>query len=323
MKAIQFDKVGGAEVLKLVDTAVPEVKPGTVLIKNHAIGVNFADTLFRQGQYAIAPKFPDTPGFESAGVIEKVGEGVGEEFKPGTRVAAVGMKAYADYCLARAATVMPIPESVSFEEGAAFPIQVLTAWHLLHSCHETGPGQTVVVHSAAGGVGLAAVQIARAAGARVIGTVSSEAKAALAKEYGANDTINYASSDFAAEVIKLTGGRGADFILDAVGKPTFEKGISCLAPMGHLVLYGRAGGAPDPLNPFRLFEKSTKVSGFVLNPAHVGAEQWRRGIEDSFGLMKAGKLKLLIGKTFPLAEAAEAHRFIESRASVGKLILKP
>ncbi len=323
MKAIQFEKVGGAEVLKLVETAVPEARPGTVLVKNHAIGINFADTLFRQGQYAMAPKLPDTPGFESAGVLEKIGDGVGGGLKPGMRVAAIGVQAYAEYSIARASTVIPLPDFVSFEEGAAFPIQVLTAWHLLHSCHQTRPGDTVVVHSAAGGVGLSAIQIARAAGARVIGTVSSESKAALAREYGANDVINYATSDFSAEVMKLTDRRGANLILDAVGKPTFEKGLACLAPMGHLVLYGRAGGPPDPLNVFRLFEKSTKVSGFMLNQAHTGAEQWRRGIEDSFRLMKAGKLKLLIGKTFPLADAAEAHRFMESRASVGKLILKP
>jgi NADPH:quinone reductase len=322
VKQIQFDKIGGPEVLKLVDAPQPEASKGTVLVRNRAIGVNFADTLFRQGQYATAPQLPDTPGLEAAGVIEKVGEGV-TGLSAGMRVAAVGAKAYSEYMVARASQVIPIPDHVSFDEGAAFPIQVLTAWHILHSSHNTGPGQTVVVHAAAGGVGIAAVQIAKAAGARVIGTVSSASKAALAKEYGADEVVNYATQDFSAEVMRLTDNRGADLILDAVGKPTFEKGINCLAPMGHLVLYGRAGGPPDPLNVFKLFQRSTKVSGFMLNQQHTGKERWQRGLEDSFRLMKEGKLKLLIGKKFPLIEAAEAHRLMESRGSTGKLVLIP
>ncbi len=322
MKQIQFDKLGGPEVLKLADAAVPEATKGTVLIRNRAIGINFADTLFRQGQYAQAPVLPDTPGLEAAGVIEKVGEGV-SGLSIGQRVAAIGAKAYSEYMVARASQVIPIPDYVSFDEGAAFAIQPLTAWHILHSSHNTGPGQTVVVHSAAGGVGIVAVQIAKAAGARVIGTVSSASKAALAKEYGADEVVNYATQDFSAEVMRLTDNRGADLILDAVGKPTFEKGLNCLAPMGHLVLYGRAGGPPDPLNVFKLFQRSTKVSGFMLNQQHTGKERWQRGIEDTFKLMKEGKLKLLIGKKFPLIEAPEAHRFMESRGSTGKLVLVP
>jgi len=322
VKQIQFDKLGGPEVLKLADAPVPEVPKGTVLIRNRAIGINFADTLFRQGQYAQTPQLPDTPGLEAAGVIEKIGEGV-NGFSVGQRVAAIGAKAYSEYMVARASQVIPIPDHVSFDEGAAYPIQVLTAWHIIHSSHNTGPGQTVVVHSAAGGVGICAVQIAKAAGARVIGTVSSAAKAALAKEYGADEAVNYDTQDFSAEVMRITDNRGADLILDAVGKPTFEKGINCLAPMGHLVLYGRAGGPPDPLNVFKLFQRSTKVSGFMLNQSHTGKERWQRGIEHSFQLMKEGKLKLLIGKKFPLVEAPEAHRFMESRGSTGKLVLVP
>ncbi len=322
MKQIQFDKLGGPEVLKLVDAPTPEAVKGTVLIRNRAIGINFADTLFRQGQYAQAPVLPDTPGLEAAGTIEKVGEGV-SGFSVGMRVAGIGAKAYSEYMVARASQVIPIPDHVSFDEGAAYPIQTLTAWHILHTSHHVGPGQTVVVHSAAGGVGIVAVQIAKAAGARVIGTVSSASKAALAKEYGADEVIDYVAKDFSAEVMRITDNRGADLILDAVGKPTFEKGINCLAPMGHLVLYGRAGGPPDPLNVFKLFQRSTKVSGFMLNQQHTGKEQWQRGIEHSFQLMKDGKLKLLIGKKYPLIEAPEAHRFMESRGSTGKLVLVP
>jgi NADPH:quinone reductase len=322
VKAIVFEKTGDPSVMRYVDVPKPELRPGTALVKVHAAGVNFADTFFIRGEYMIKPNLPDTPGMEAAGVVEAVAPDV-KDLKPGARVAAITLKTYAEYCLIRASQAIPLPDFVSFEEGAAFPIQVLTAWHLLHTAHRTTPGQTVVVHSAAGGVGIVAVQIAKAAGVRVIGTVSSDAKAEVVKKYGADDVINYASSDFAAETMRLTGGRGADLILDAVGKPTFEPGLKCLAPFGHLILYGRAGGPPDPLNVFRLFEKSVKVSGFVLPVVYGIPELMREGIEKSFQLMRDGKLKLVIGKTFPLAQAAEAHRFMQSRQSVGKLVLIP
>jgi NADPH:quinone reductase len=322
MKAIQFDKLGGPEVLRVAEVSKPELRPGHMLIKVRAAGINFADTLFRQGQYMMQPKLPDVPGMEAAGVVEAAGDGV-TNFKVGARVAAIGNQMYAEYAIAPAAQAIPLPDFMSFEEGAAFPIQVLTAWHMLHTAHHVGPGQTVLVHSAAGGVGIVAVQIARAAGARVIGTVSSDAKAALAREYGANDVINYATHDFAAEALRLTAGKGVDLILDAVGQTTFDAGLKCLAPFGHTILYGRAGGPPEPLNMFRLFEKSTKVSGFVLYTVAALPEVMRRGIEEAFKLLADKKLKLLVGKSFPLAQAADAHRYMESRQSVGKLVLVP
>ena len=322
MKAILFDTVGGPEVLKLGDAPIPELRARKVLIKNQAIGINFADTRFRQGQYVMQPRLPDTPGLEASGVVEAVGEGV-DNIAPGTRVAAIGIRTYAEYSLVSADQVMPIPDSVSFEQGAAFPIQTLTAYHLLHTCHQTTPGQTVLVHSAAGGVGVVAMQIAKAAGARVIGTVSSDAKADLAQQYGADAVINYESQDFAEEAQKLTDGRGVDLILDAVGQPTFAKGLKCLAPFGHAILYGQAGGAPEPVNVFGLFQNSLKVSCFGLYTASAISELHQKGIAQSFQLIDEGKLKLLVGKTYPLAEAAEAHRFMESRQSVGKLVLIP
>src|SRR5947209_10942870 len=196
MKAIVFAQTGGPEVLAQADVPKPDVRPGAVLIKNHAIGVNFADTRFRQGTYVVKPKLPDTPGLEAAGVIEAVGEGV-TDLRPGQRVAAFASKTYAEYCVAPAFMVIPLPDAVSFVDGAAFPIQVLTAYHLLHTADSTGPGRSVLVHSAAGGVGLAAVQLARAAGARVLGTVSSDAKAPLVREHGAEAVINYATEKFA------------------------------------------------------------------------------------------------------------------------------
>ena len=322
MKAVVFEKLGGPEVLRLGDVPKPEAKPGTVVIRVRSAGINFADTLFRQGQYLMQPKLPDVPGVEAAGEIESVGADV-TNFKPGMRVAGISTRTYAEYAQVPVNQVIPLPDSLSFDEGAAFPIQVLTAWHMLHTAHATAAGQTVLVHSAAGGVGIVAVQIAKAAGARVIGTVSSDSKASLVKQFGADDVINYATHDFAEETNRLTHGRGADLILDAVGATTFEKGLKCVAPFGHVILYGRAGGPPEPLNLFRLFEKSAKVSGFTLYAVAPEPEIMRRGIEESFRLIEQGKLKLLVGRAFPLAEAAQAHRFIESRQSTGKLVLNP
>ena len=323
MKAVVFSEVGGPDVLKLADVPKPEVRPGMALIKVEAIGVNFADTRFRQGTYVVKPKLPDIPGMEAAGVVEAVGDGV-TGIVPGMRVAAFTVKSYAEYCQAPASMVIPLPDFVSFADGAAFPIQVMTAYHMLHTADSIGPGRTVLVHSAAGGVGIVAVQLAKVAGARVLGPVSRDATAALVRAHGADAVINYVSHTFADEVLKLTQDRGVDLILDAVGKPTFEEGLRCLAPFGHLILYGRAGGPTDPLNVATLSAKSQKVSGFMVPTVTRNfPEATRDSAERCFALMREGRLKLHIGRTFPLAEAADAHRFLESRASTGKLVLLP
>src|SRR5499427_2303610 len=323
MKAIVFAQTGGPEVLTQADVPKPDVRPGGVVIKNHAIGVNFADTRFRQGLYTVKPKLPDIPGMEVAGVVEAVGEGV-TNVRPGMRVAAFTSRAYAEYCVSPSLMAIPLPDSVSFVDGAAFLIQVLTAYHLLHTVDSTGPGKSVLVHSAAGGVGLAAVQLAKAAGARVFGTVSSDAKLALVREHGADAVINYATEKFADEVLRLTDGRGADLVLDAVGKPTFEEGLRCLAPFGHLILYGRAGGPTDPLNVATLSPKSLRVSGFMVpTVTRSFPDKTRESAERCFALVREGRLKLHIGQTFPLAAAAEAHQYLESRQSTGKLVLIP
>jgi NADPH2:quinone reductase len=293
------------------------------VIRSHAIGVNFADTRFRQGTYTVKPKLPDIPGMEAAGVIEAVGEGV-TNVRPGMRVAAFTSRAYAEYCASPAFMAIPLPDAVSFVDGAALLIQALTAYHALHTMDTTGPGKTVLVHAAAGGVGLAAVQLAKAAGARVFGTVSSDAKADLVTQAGADAVINYVRDKFADEVLRLTANRGVDLILDAVGKPTFEEGLRCLAPFGNIVVYGRAGGAPDPLNLSVLSPKSQKVSALSLPTLTRGfPDKTRESAERCFALLREGRLKLHIGKTFPLAQAAEAHRYLESRESTGKLILLP
>ncbi|HTR63628.1 MAG TPA: quinone oxidoreductase [Candidatus Binataceae bacterium] len=322
MKAIQFDRLGGAEVMELREVPVPELRPGTVLVKNQVIAINYGDTFFIRGTYLVKPKFPDTPGMEAAGVIASVAPDV-KDLTPGMRVAYIGMGAYADYTLIRAGRVMPIPDEMGFEQAASFPIAVLTAWHMIHTCNDTKPGQFVVVHSAAGGAGIAAVQIAKAAGAKVIGTVSNDDKIELVRKFGAEWVINYERDDFGAEAMKITGGRGVDLILDAVGKPTFEKGLRCLAPLGHMIIYGRAGGAPGPVNPLELFGKSIKVSGFAVTMMYALTEHHRRALDDVFRLEREGKLTVPIGGRFPLADAVEAHRFLESRRSTGKLLLVP
>lgn len=323
MRAIQFDRLGGPEVLHLREVPKPELLPGTVIVRNRVIALNYGDIFFINGQYLVKPVFPDIPGMEGAGVIDAVASDV-TGLQPGMRVAYIGMGAYAEFTRMRASRVIPIPDGTAFEQAAAFPIAVLTAWHLIHSCHRTTPEQVVLVHSAAGGVGIAAVQIARAAGAHVIGTVSSDDKMELVRKYGAHDVINYATHDFAAEAMRITNGRGLDLILDAVGKPTFEKGLTCLAPLGHLILYGSAGGPPDPIDVRRhLFAKSLKVSGFVVPMVYGMKEIHRRGLDAVFQLSREGKLTIPIGKRFPLAEAADALRFLMSRRSTGKLLLVP
>jgi NADPH2:quinone reductase len=322
MKAIQFDQLGGPEVMSLREVPKPELRPGTIVVKNEIITINFGDIFFTRGEYIVKPVFPDTPGMEAAGVVDEAAPDVAG-FKPGMRVAYIGMGSYADFTRIRPSRVIPLPDYMSFEQGAALPIAMLTAWHMLHTLHDTRAGQTVLVHSAAGGVGIAAVQIAKAAGARVIGTVSSEDKAALVRSHGADEVIDYEKQDFAAEVMRISGGRGIDLVLDAVGKPTFEKGLKCLAPFGHLILFGRAGGMPDPLNVAKLMEKSLKVSGFVLPLIYSNREVMRRGLEHSFQLIREGRLTVPIGGSFPLAQAAEAHRFVLSRRSTGKVLLIP
>jgi NADPH:quinone reductase len=322
MKAIQFDRLGGAEVMELREVPKPAPKPGTIVVKNHVIAINFGDTLFLHGEYLVKPAFPDTPGMEAAGVVDSVAPDV-KDIAPGARVAYIGMGAYAEYTRIRRSRAIPLPDFMDFEQGAAFPIAVLTAWHLLHTCHRTTADQTVIVHSAAGGVGIAAVQIAKAAGARVIGTVSSDEKIAFVRKFGADEVINYATRDFAQEAMRLTGGRGVDLILDAVGKPTVVKGLGCLAPFGHLIVYGRAGGIPDPVNPLVLFGKALRLSGFAVPMVYAMHEIHRRGVDDVYRLAREGKLTVPIGRKFALADAAEAIRYLQSRRSVGKLLLLP
>ncbi|HKP85756.1 MAG TPA: quinone oxidoreductase [Blastocatellia bacterium] len=320
MKAIRFHEIGGPEVLRYEEVERPAPGAGEALVKVNSVGVNFADTLLRRGQYIVQPALPAIPGAEAAGTVEEVGEGADKNLL-GRRVAFLGQQCYAEYTRVPARQLIPLPDSVSLEDGAAFPLQALTAYHMLYTTDHVQEGKSVLVHAAAGGVGLLAIQMAKQAGATVYGTTSGEEKARLAREMGADDVILYNKSDFAEEVNRLTGGRGVDLVLDSVGKATFEGSLRALAPFGHLISYGIASGQPDPIDVGRLYEKSLKVSAFWLMTAARVPEVARRGVERVVEWVASGKLKLTIGLRLPLAEAAEAHRKMEGRETVGKIIL--
>lgn len=320
MKAIRFHEIGGPEVLQYEEVERPKPGPNEVLVRVRAVGVNFADTMLRRGLYMVRPELPAIPGAEAAGLVEEVGEGVDENLV-GRRVAFLSQQCYAEYTRVLARQLIPLPDSISFEEGAAFPLQGLTAYHMLYTMDHVEAGKSVLVHAAAGGVGLLAIQMAKQASATVYGTTSSEEKARLARDMGADDVILYNKSDFAEEIKRLTGGRGVDLVLDSVGKATFEGSLKALAPFGHLISYGGASGRPDPLDVTSLYEKSLKVSAFWLMTVTRVPEVAHRGVEQIVVLVASGQLKLTIGLRLPLAQAAEAHRKLEGRETVGKIIL--
>ena len=316
------DPVGGPENLKYIDVPEPEVKPGQALVKVEAAGVNFVDVYFRTGLYK-APESPVLLGNEGAGTIAAVASDV--NLPVGTRVAwAMVRGSYAEYAAVPAASLVRIPDDVSFENAAAIMLQGMTAHYLTRSTFPLQSGQTCLVHAAAGGAGLSIVQLAKIAGAHVIGTTSTSAKAELAKQHGADEVILYSERDFAAEVKRITGGKGLDVVYDSVGRDTFHKSLDCLRPRGMMVSFGQSSGAVDPIDPLIL---SQKGSLFLTRPslAHYVSErnelEWRAA--DLFGWLKSGKLKVEIHKTYRLAEAAQAHRDLEGRKTTGKLLLRP
>lgn len=322
MKAIQFHSTGGPEVLKLADLPIPEPGPGQVLIRVEAIGVNFIEIYFRKGVYKAA--LPTIPGSEAAGTVEELGPGV-TGFAAGDAVASTSViGSYAEYALVPAAQLVKIPQGLSMEKAAAAMLQGMTAHYLAYSTWPLKAGETALVHAGAGGVGLLLTQIATALGARVIATVSTEAKAELAREAGASEAILYTEKDFEAEVKRLTGGKGVDVVYDSVGKTTFEKSLNCLRPRGLLALFGAASG---PVPPFDLIQLSSKGSLFITRPTlwHYIATraelEWRASAV--LGWAAKGELKLRTEFSYPLAEAARAQIDIEGRKTTGKVLLVP
>jgi len=322
MRAIRVHEYGGPEVLRLEDLPIPEPGPGEARVKIAAIGVNFIDIYHRSGQYKGV--LPMTPGMEAAGVVDAVGPEV-SDVRVGDRVVyAMRQGAYAEYAIVPATMLVPVPEGIDLHQAAAVMLQGMTAHYLTHSTYPLRQGEVTLIHAAAGGVGLLLVQIAKRRGARVIGTVSTEEKAALAREAGADDIILYTQEDFSEAVRRLTDGAGVHVVYDSVGKTTFEGSLNCLRPRGYMVLFGQSSGAVPPFDPQVL---NAKGSLFLTRPSlgHYLLTRdellWRAG--DLFAWMAAGELKVRIDATYPLEQAAEAHRALASRATSGKLLLLP
>ena len=322
MKAIRIHDHGGPEVLAYEDVPVPEPRAGEARIKIEASGVNFIDIYHRIGLYPI--NRPCILGSEGAGIVDALGEGV-SEVKPGDRVAyAMIPGSYAEYAVVPAAKLVPVPDDIDAKSAAGLMLQGMTAHYLTHSTYPLQKDQSALVHAAAGGVGLLLVQIAKMLGAKVIGTVSTETKADLARRAGADEIILYTQADFLAEVKRITNGQGVHVVYDSVGASTFEKSLDCLRPRGYLVLFGQSSGAVAPIDPAKL---AAKGSLFLTRPslAHytlTRAELLRRA-SDLFDWMQAGKLTLRIEKSLPLQDAREAQQLLEKRKTTGKLILIP
>lgn len=320
MRAIRVHEYGPPEIMRLDEVDLPEPGPGEVRVMLEAAGVNYIDTYQRSGQYKMT--LPYTPGSEGGGVVDAVGPEV-EDFAPGDPVAyAMQLGAYADYAIVPAWKLVPVPPGVNLLTATAAMLQGMTAHYLTHDTYPIRPGDIVLIHAAAGGVGLWLVQMAKLRGGRVIGTVSTEEKEALAREVGADDIIRYTEQDFEAEVKRLTNGRGVDVVYDSVGRDTFHKSLNCLRLRGYMVLFGQSSGAVEPIDPQLLNQKGGL---FLTRPAlhhyNHDRESVLRRAGDLFRWLADDRLCVRIDKTFPLEEAAEAHRYLESRQSKGKVLL--
>src|SRR5512136_482738 len=312
MKAIRIDGFGGPEVLRLADAPDPSPGPGQIVVRVEAAGLNFIDIYHRTGLYP--NPLPFVPGMEGAGVVTGLGPGV-TAFREGDRVAWTGvLGSYAERVLLPADRGVAVPVGLSAETAAALMLQGLTAHYLCSSTFPLAKGHTCLVHAAAGGVGLLLVQMAKRCGARVIGTVGTEAKATLAREAGADHVVLYTEEDFLEAVKRLTGGRGVDVVYDSVGKSTAERSLDCLVPRGMMVFFGNASGPVPPIDPLVL---SRKGSLFLTRPNLVHYIADRASLEaraaDVLGDAEAGRLRVRIDRRYPLGAAAEAHRALEGR----------
>ena len=322
MKAIRVQRTGGPEVMELADLPVPQPKPSEALVKVSAAGVNSIDVQFRDGR--LRTPVPFVPGQEGAGVVTAVGPQA-RTVKVGDRVAWSGtLGSYAEYVAAPEEHLVPVPASVTDEQAAAVMMHGLTAHYLVNDAHKLKAGETALIHAAAGGVGLLLVEFAHAIGARVIGTVSSDDKATLAREAGADEVIVFTRQDFESEVKRLTGGKGVDVVYDGVGKDTFEKNLNVMRLRGMLVLYGMSSGPVPPVDPAKLSEKgSLYMARTTLAHFTATRDELMARTSALFSMIAAGALKVRIAKKYPLAEAAQSHRDLESRTIAGKLLLIP
>ena len=322
MKAIRVHEHGGPEVLRLEELPLPEPGAGEARVSVRFAGVNFIDVYRRTGYYPVPGGLPAVPGGEGAGVVEAVGPGV-SEVEVGERVAfwdAAG--SYAEAVVHRAERLLPLPEAVGFEAGAALPLQGMTAHYLTHTIRPLGPGDTVLIHAAAGGVGHLAVQMAKLARARVIGTCSTAEKAERAKAAGADHVVRYTQEDFIEAAKRLTGGAGVDLAIDGVGRATFEGSVAATRIRGHVILFGQASGEPEPVRPRKLLGSRTLTCASLFDYSRDRREMLERASR-VFAWHAEGRLEVHVDRVLPLAEAAEAHRLLEGRETMGKLLLEP
>ncbi len=320
--AIRIHETGGPEVLRWDEVEVGRPGPGEARVRHTAIGLNFIDTYHRSGLYPLP--LPAVPGSEGAGVVTDVGPGV-TEVTPGDRVAYAGpVGAYAEERLVAAHRLVPLPPEVDDRTAAAAMLKGMTAQYLLRRTHRVEAGETILLHSAAGGVGLLAAQWAKSLGATVIGTVSTDEKASLAREAGCEHVVVTSREDFVARVKEITGGAGVRVVYDAVGRDTFEKSLDCLSPLGLMVSYGNASGPVPPVAPLLL---SQKGSLFLTRPTLMTYTARREDLLASaanlFDVLRSGAVRVRIGATFPLREAAEAHVALEARRTTGSTVLLP
>jgi len=323
MHAIRIHQHGGPEAMRLDEFDVPELGPGEALVEIAASGVNFIDIQFRSGGYK-PPRLPFTLGMEGAGTVTAVGEGV-TDVAVGDRVGwAMIPGTYASFAVVPAHRLVRLPDAIDFDTAAAAMLQGMTAHYLTHSTYPLRAGETVLLHAAAGGVGQLIAQVAKRLGARVIGTVGSQAKADIARQAGVDEVIIYTEQEFAPEVRRLTDGRGVDLVIDSVGKDTFDGSLASLRPRGYLALFGFSSGPVTPFDPAVL---GAKGSLFLTRPGlnqYIATRDellWRA--RDILDWIAAGEIRLRIEAVMPLAEAAEAHRALESRRTAGKLLLRP
>jgi NADPH2:quinone reductase len=322
-KAIRISRTGGPEVLEYVDVEVGEPGPGQARVKQHACGINYIDVYFRTGLYP--QPLPAGIGMEGAGVVEAVGEGV-THVKPGDRVAYAGHPpgAYAEARVMPAGPLVKLPDAIDLDTGAAMMLQGMTVQYLLRRTYQVKPGDTVLFHAAAGGVGLIACQWARALGVNLIGTVGSDDKAELAKAHGAAHVINYKRENFVERVKEITGGKGVPVVYDSIGKDTFTGSLDCLSPLGTMVSFGSASG---PVPPFSLQELASRGSLFITRPTLFTYVAKREDLEatakDLFDMVESGKVRIGVNQRYALKDAAQAHIDLESRKTTGSSILLP
>lgn len=321
MKAVRINEFGGVDVLRWEEAADPKPRPHQVLIKVDSAGVNYADIMRRSGNYP-GPDLPSSMGLEAAGTVAEVGADV-TELSVGQRVMAMGPGGQAEYVAVNANFVFPYPETVDPVQAGGMPIVFLTSYHLLKTRGHLEPGHTVLVQAGASGVGTVAIQLAKAWGARVIATASTQEKLDLCRSLGADVTINYTEQDFEEAVGRESGGQGVELVLECVGGPVLEKSVRCIASYGRLISYGNASGTPANLPAADIFSANRTVIGFSIGRSPQGTLDHQAAMAEIFPMLADGKARLVVDQVLPMSEVASAHQHLANRGTRGKVILTP